>query len=91
MSYEKPCVKRYWPNMSPFINPVYEYININKDRNLRKMMTNHFYDKINSSKKVSHKIIYSLLKRFVNKSGINWYDLKDNNDLIIKYLYKKLE
>lgn len=36
-------------------------------------------------------IIYKLLRHFVKKSGINWFDLRDNHQLIKKYLSKKIE
>ncbi len=35
-------------------------------------------------------IIYNLLRDFIKKSGINWYDLRDNYSLIKEYLSKKL-
>ncbi len=35
-------------------------------------------------------LVYKLLRKFVKNSGINWYDLKDNYDIIKKYLYKSL-
>lgn len=34
--------------------------------------------------------IYNLLRHFVKKSGINWYDLRDNYTIIKEYLSKKL-
>ncbi len=34
--------------------------------------------------------IYGLLRLFVKKSGINWYDLRDNYALIKEFLSKKL-
>ena len=36
------------------------------------------------------KHIYDLLRHFVHKADINWYDLKDNYHLIKKYLIEKL-
>jgi hypothetical protein len=36
------------------------------------------------------KYIYDLLRHFVHKADINWYDLKDNYNLIKKYLIQKL-
>jgi hypothetical protein len=35
--------------------------------------------------------IYSLLRHFVKRSGINWYDLRDNYSLIKKYLCDKIK
>jgi hypothetical protein len=37
-----------------------------------------------------HIYIYNLLRHFVKKSGINWYDLRDNYSIIKEYLSKKL-
>ena len=34
--------------------------------------------------------IYKLLRKFVKKSGINWYDLRDNYLLIKKFIKHKL-
>jgi hypothetical protein len=34
--------------------------------------------------------IYQTLRKFVKKSGINWYDLRDNYPLIKQYLCHKL-
>ena len=34
--------------------------------------------------------IYNLLRKFIKRSGINWYDLRDNYTLIKKYFTKKL-
>jgi len=34
--------------------------------------------------------IYKLLQKFINKTNINWYDLRDNYKLIKKYIYIKL-
>lgn len=34
--------------------------------------------------------IYNLLRHFIKKSAINWYDLRDNYSLIKQYLSQKL-
>lgn len=34
--------------------------------------------------------IYNLLRHFIKKSGINWYDLRDNYSIIKEYLSAKL-
>lgn len=34
--------------------------------------------------------IYNLLRKFIKKSGINWYDLRDNYSIIKEYLNEKL-
>jgi len=50
-----------------------------------------FKPKINFLNSVDGQIyIYNLLRNFVKKSGINWYDLRDNYQLIKEYLNKKL-
>ena len=35
--------------------------------------------------------VRSFLKKFVTKSGINWYDLKDNKYLVKRSMYKRLK
>ncbi len=35
-------------------------------------------------------IIYKLLRKFVKKTGMNWYDLRTNKDLLRKYFILKL-
>lgn len=34
--------------------------------------------------------IYNLLRKFIKKSGINWYDLRDNYSIIKEYLNSQL-
>jgi len=34
--------------------------------------------------------IYNLLRHFIKKSGINWYDLRDNYSIIKEYFSEKL-
>lgn len=34
--------------------------------------------------------IYNLLRKFIKKSGINWYDLRDNYSIVKDYLNAKL-
>jgi hypothetical protein len=34
--------------------------------------------------------IYNLLRKFIKKSGINWYDLRDNYSIIKEYLNANL-
>ncbi len=34
--------------------------------------------------------IYNLLRIFIKKSGINWYDLRDNYSIVKEYLNSKL-
>jgi hypothetical protein len=38
-----------------------------------------------------YKIIYSILKNYTKKTNTKWYDLRENNKYVIKYIYKKLE
>ena len=35
--------------------------------------------------------IYNLLRKFVKKSGINWYDLRDNYEELREYISRKLK
>ena len=34
--------------------------------------------------------VYNLLRKFIKKSGINWYDLRDNYSIIKDYLNANL-
>lgn len=34
--------------------------------------------------------LYNVLRKFVKRSNINWYDLRDNYDIVKSYLQKKL-
>jgi hypothetical protein len=34
--------------------------------------------------------IYNLLRHFIKKSGINWFDLRDNYSIIKEYLSEKI-
>ena len=97
-----PKYRRYWP-VPPVTPAVYEYQNVNKDVNLRKNVTQFFHHKVLKWMKTESKLkskslnsidgqmyIYHLLKLFIRKSRINWYDLRDNYSLIKEYLIKKL-
>ena len=70
----------------------YNYIDLNKDKNLRKNVTYYFYNKalswfktnkeildlLDSSK--GYDIIYKLIRHFLKEHPkINWYELRDNN------------
>ena len=97
--------KRYWP-VPPVSSMYYEYQNINKDSNLRELETKFFYNKalkwitdslitdpdkitlLNSNK--GYKIIYKLLRKYVKRSNINWYDLKNHYSTIKNYLLKRI-
>ena len=99
-------IKRYWP-VPPIIESVYEYQNVNSDKNLQKNVTMFFYNKLLSwinndnnfnkfikfksiNTKISILFIYKILQKFISKTNINWYDLRDNYKLIKKYIYIKL-
>jgi hypothetical protein len=103
---EKPKFKKYYP-APPIIESVYEYQDVNKDVNLRKQVTLYYYNKLlkwietdDMFKHISKKnlesvdgqyLIYKLLRKFIKKSKVNWYDLRDNHSLIKEYLYKILK
>jgi hypothetical protein len=66
------------------------YQDINKDSNLRKLMTEYYLEKNKkwNKKNISFKEMYNLLRSYVNKKKINWYDLKlhkMNIKKILKY------
>lgn len=73
------------------------YQDVNKDYKLRDMMTRYYLDKTltwlntpNTLSKNGYGKIYKLLKKYVNKYNINWYDLKTYKDSIKMYLIEKL-
>ena len=93
----------------PIIPTLREKIDINKDKDLRKQVTDFFYRKSkkwmeddNDFKKTKknlsliksnegYNIIYQLIRKFVKKYKVNWYDIrKYHYSLIKKYLKKKL-
>ena len=98
---------RYYYIPPPYTKVVYEYQDLNKNKTLRNDVTKFFQDKIlkwistdpkfknfnkkfiNSSDGFNH--IYQLLKHFIKKSGLNWYELREKNyHLVKKYLKNKL-
>jgi len=58
----------------------------------------HSDDRYNKFEKIYSKLsrtdgkkyIYYLLKYFVKKSKLNWYELRSNRNIIKDYLYKKI-
>ena len=85
----------------PFINSTLVYYDVNNDKNLREMMTEYFLKKSknfikskNSLAKLNspngYKIIYEILRYFVKKYDINWYDLKEKYDFVKDYIIKKI-
>ena len=60
---------------------------LNSDKDFQHLKSRkHFFE---SNEGLQH--IYSLLRHFVKRSGINWYDLRDNYSLIKKYLSDKIK
>lgn len=48
-------------------------------------------DKLEFIKSTDGKMhIYHLLRKFIHKTGINWYDLRDNYSVVKKYLNMKI-
>ena len=92
----------------PIINSQLIYQDINKDKNLRKKMTDFFlkksikwlsnYSEFKHAKKTlpllksddGYDIMYNLLKHYVHKNNINWYDLKESYDNVKDFLRYKL-
>ena len=88
----------YNPSM---LSTQYEYVNVNKDPNLRKKMVKYYLTKIDEwmesdknwkSVKVKTesndfiKKLYKLLRKYVKKSDAEWYDLIDNRSVVKDYL-----
>ena len=102
-------IKKYFPP-PPVIGTYFEYIDVNKNKDLRKKVTTFFHKKVikwvssseypgfshlkSHQKKLSseegYKLIYNLIRYFVKRYNINWYDLKDNYSLFKDFLRAKL-
>ena len=100
-------VKKFYPP-PPFINSVLQYENVNRDPNLKEMITTFYlkkaikwlknYDDFAKAKKnlsiiegpKGYNIIYKLLKRFINNTNVNWYDMKEKYSVVKDYLKYKL-
>ena len=89
----------YFVNYDTYIDTYYQYPNMNKDIGLRKEVTRAFYKKIlkkidgdnKKIKKFNKKKLYKLLRNYVNKYDINWFDLHRVKKAVIKYVLKKLD
>jgi len=91
---------------APLLYSDIKYLNVNKNMELRKSITDFYHNKvikwirnknlktynniefIESSK--GHKLIYKILRSYVKKHKLNWFDLKEDYYLIKKYLLRKL-
>ncbi len=100
--------QQYYFVPPPFVNSIVEYQNVNNDPQLRKNITEFYYNKtikwIKKYKDFSHlkskmkilettkgeKLIYNLLRQYVNNANINWYDLKDHYKVVKDYLKYKI-
>ena len=93
------------PIPTTILTTQYEYINVNKDPNLRKKMLKYFLKKIdnwkktdknwksvrvNTSSKEFIKKLYKLLRKYVKSSDAEWYDLIDNKSVLKDYLRYRL-
>ena len=90
----------------PLITTYREFQDVNLDKKLQKKVSVYFLDQIlnnlNTYKllkpkqkylesKEGLKLIHHLLKRFVERGGTNWYDLREPQyDLTMDYLYYSL-
>jgi hypothetical protein len=104
--YQKPEFKRYWPAPPIDSTYQYQNINkdINLRKNVTNFFHKKVLKWIEKYHEFAHlksqesylksdkgkQQIYTLLRHFIKKSGINWYDLRDNNNIIKEYLNKKL-
>uniref|UniRef100_A0A6C0H8E2 Uncharacterized protein n=1 Tax=viral metagenome TaxID=1070528 RepID=A0A6C0H8E2_9ZZZZ len=83
-----------------------KYLNVNKNMELRNSLTDFYHNKVIkwlNDKKIKthnnieliesskgHKLIYKLLRLYVKKHKINWFDLKNYHYLIKNYLLRKV-
>ena len=87
-----------------FIRKVIRYQNINKDKNLRNIVTNKFLEeyiiylnkknkqiinKLNSEE--GYDIIYNILRIYVKRYKQNWYDLERQKKSVILFIKKYLK
>jgi hypothetical protein len=50
-----------------------------------------YKSKLSSIKTIDGQLfIYKILRKFIKKSGINWYDLRDNYSIVKEYINTKL-
>jgi hypothetical protein len=101
----EPIYKNYFPP-PPIIESTYIYQDINNDHQLREQVIDFFNkklfkwitikkdlmflkNKINNDN--SKYILYKIIRRFVKKYNINWYDLIDNYDLVKYYIFNNIK
>ena len=89
--------RRYWPVPPTVMKSTYEYYNVNKDDKLREAVTKFFLNKdwLKNKKalqtKNAYKIIYTLLRLFVKKHKVNWYELREKNyELVKDFILEKI-
>lgn len=66
-----------------YYNKVLKRMNTSEFENIKTQKTY-----LESSK--GKKLVYNLLRKFIKKSEINWYDLRSNEDIVKKYLIQNL-
>lgn len=90
----------------PFITTYREFQDVNLDKRLQKKVSVYFLKQILNNldtykllkpkqkyleSKEGLKLVHHLLKRFVERGGTNWYDLREPQyDLTMDYLYYSL-
>jgi hypothetical protein len=67
-----------------YIYKINKWIQSDNDFTKYKKLANHFKSQEGTN------TVYNLLKEFVKKSGINWYDIRDNYQLVKDYFKYKL-
>jgi hypothetical protein len=98
----RQIIKKYYP-VPPIQDSIYEYQNLNKDPNLRNVVTNFFKQKILKwikkypefeilkSKTIDYDSIYKILRKIVKKKNLNWYELRSKSHKLKKYFLKYLK
>ena len=90
----------------PIINELEKKVNLNKDKELRKKVTDFFYRKtkkwiendsdFKEAKKnlkeiksdEGYDIIYQLIRKYVKKHNVNWFDLRKYHYSSVKKYFK---
>ena len=100
---DRPLVKKYYPVPPTVHEYVYEYQNLNKDADLRNVVTVFFQKKIAKwinnypefenlkSKNINYDLVYKILRIIVRKTNLNWYELRTNSSNLRRYFLKYLK
>lgn len=105
MSDNKKIIYNFIAPQKSYTRIVYEYQDLNKDPKVHDQIINFFQKKIikwmNNNlikknidfikSKEGYEYIYRLIRKFVKKENVKWYELREKNYVLIKdYFIRKL-